>query len=204
MKGFLILILFSIVGHFNKQNDISYFEHKLNFIATNFAGNIFNKSECEYNLDEAKRLLNDIEKEIDDNKDNSSYDIITLNDLKSKSDALVNYIAVLANIDTYIITMDQLNVASKLCNASYSNINSGKYCANILFLKIRKYKAYLAFNNTGQAFTFKYRWKSSNSTNISGNGYMGLGANYCRLIVSNAKYHELGNVTFSNLSCKNF
>ena len=121
------------------QNDISYFEHKLNFIATNFAGNIFNKRECENNLDEAKRLLSDIEKEIDDNKNYSSYEIITLNDLKSKSDALVNYIAVLANIDTYIITMDQLNVASKLCDASYSNISSGKSCANIILLKIRKY-----------------------------------------------------------------
>lgn len=57
MKTLFVVLFIAFFGGPNHQNELYYFEMKLKNIAQNFTGNIFNKSECERSLDEAKGLL---------------------------------------------------------------------------------------------------------------------------------------------------
>ncbi|MEI6882378.1 MAG: hypothetical protein WCK82_13750 [Bacteroidota bacterium] len=203
IKFILIIISITIVGFTNLKESSNNFEYTLTYIARNFKSGIMDKDECELLKKEADDLVDDIEDEIDKLDKYTSDEIIKLEELKKEAKALENFISAIGNCGSYVLSIEDFNLANRRVGAITSTIVKNKYCIDLIKLSIGDYIAYLGVNNSTKNYTVTYKWKAVNGMN---NGYATMGFAKLSLlhIYNNRAKPSQKNISIFAISCKEF
>lgn len=199
MKIFFLLFLFIPLNEIKKSP--SDFENELTYIVKNFKENIMDENECRKLMNNAGSVSDEIEEELNDSNQYSSYEISQLRELKTKAEALQSYIGGVGSCASAMFpTFKEFEMANQMVRGSVTYVNQGKFCVDFISVVIGNYVVYMAKNDTSTSYMLKYNWKNSNGTS-KGNGTMGLPDKTIRSIYNNRSKQTQNRITIVGVIC---
>lgn len=199
MKLFFLLFLFIPLNEIKKSP--SDFENELTYIVKNFKENIMDEYECRKLMNNAGSISDQIEEELDNSNQYSSYEISQLRELKTKADAIQSYIGGVGSCASAMFpTFKEFETANQMVWGSVSNVSQGKFCVDFISVIIGSYVVYMAKNNSSTSYMLKYNWKNSNGTS-KGNGTIGLPEKTVRSIYNNRSNQAQNRITIVGVTC---
>jgi hypothetical protein len=199
MKIFFLLFLFIPLKEIKKSPPD--FENELTHIVKNFKENIMDERKCSRLMNDAGSVSNDIEEELNNSNQYSSYEISQLRELKTKADAIQSYIGGVGSCASAMFpTFKEFEIANQMVWGSVSFVNQGKFCVDFISVTIGNYVVYMAKNNSSTSSIIKYNWKNSNGTS-KGNGTMGLPDKTIRSIYTNRSNQTQKRITILGVTC---
>lgn len=195
---FLIFLLFSSL--FIDESP-STLESKLSRIASEFREKIMDEDDCKSLMNEASRISNDIEDELDENDKYSANEISQFKEVKKKADALEGYIGSVGGCSNVFPTIEEFTIANGMVGGSVTNVHQGKFCVDFFSVSIGNYKVYLGENNTTNNYVVTYKYKTPDGSK-SGNGYFGLFSKNIRHVYDNREKPNQKIIIIFGVTCK--
>lgn len=161
-----------------------------------------NSDECERIRDNVENLIEEIEDELDDDEPKSNDEIYELQKIKKEAIAIEEYISVIILGNNGFLDIDNLRLANDRINGAISYVTNGKYCINIVCIKINGFKSYLFYNPSNENLTGYYKYKANNYNGI-GKGYMGIMKYSMRSIFNNRDREIHKDIFFYDIKCEN-
>ena len=199
MKIFFLLFLFIPLNEIKKSP--SDFENELTYIVKNFKENVMDEYECRKLMNNAGSISDEIEEELNDSNQYSSYEISQLRQLKTKAEALQSYIGGVGGCASAMFpTFKEFEIANQMVRGSVTYVNQGKFCVDFISVAIGNYVVYMAKNNTSTNYMVKYNWKNNTGTS-KGNGTIGLPEKTVRSIYNNRSNQVQNRITIVGVTC---
>jgi hypothetical protein len=197
-----LVILFTITLSLFSKESYSDYEYDLSRIVSNFKTNIMDKRKCEDYKREADYLSDKINDDLKSG-DYDSYERDKLKKVLAETEAVEQFINSVGNCGGMFASIEEINLANNLINASIVNVAKYNFCVNIYKITIDNYTTFMACNTSLNGYSVSYKWKSPNGK-ASGNGDMGLPKRTMRHIYDNRDNQNQKDILFTTVTCKAF
>ncbi len=190
------------ISVFRTSSSPSDFELKLSYIARDFRDNIMDEDNCKHLMNDASRISSDIEEELKNNE-YSATEIAEFKKVKKKAEALEAYIGAIGGSTNAMPTISEFNYANSLVRGDVAIVFQGKFCIDIISVKIDNFTAYLGENNSISNYSVSYKWKAPDGIS-KGNGTMGLPKKTVRHIYDNRDKPMRKSIIIYEVTCTTF
>jgi hypothetical protein len=171
MKLLTIFLFIPFLFQLGTSDSPSYFDNKLNSIASRISSVIMKPNDCNNLSNELESLIDDID-EAKNNKDEyTKTEITELKKLLDDAEALHNFFTMVVRGENGTLDLSDLYLANKRVGATISTVSTGKFCVDVITISIGNHITYLLQNKTTSDYNLTYKYKLKNGLEI-GSGRM--------------------------------
>ena len=201
MKLSIFLLLSSIFIGVLPIDSPSDFNNKLNSIARDLNNVIMKPDECNSLHYRAEAVEDEIEKALSNKDEYTKEEIIELKSLLKESEALQDYISIVALGKNGTFDLSDLYRANKRVGATISTVSTGKFCVDVITISIGNHITYLLQNKTNTDYNLSYKYKLKNGLEL-GRGTMTVVQKAVRPIYTNNEKPSQKSILVYGITCK--